>query len=168
MKWQTIELNEVIYVWHHSEDSDPDHYPQDFFEKDNHNLSLKGSIVTENAADLQHFHYVHQKLMPYMPSIASFKFSFDRTYGTETRPTLTGRMTICLVGVELATLHMKVCHVSPVTELIYFGTEDSMMGTIDSDAMIFVNNQTPKCPIFTRNDEAIVRYRRFCQKFYTK
>ncbi|CAG2100821.1 unnamed protein product [Medioppia subpectinata] len=29
-KWQTIEKNEVIYVWHHSEDSVPNHNLQDF------------------------------------------------------------------------------------------------------------------------------------------
>ncbi|CAG2113587.1 unnamed protein product [Medioppia subpectinata] len=80
----------------------------------------------------------------------------------ETEPTITGRMTIYLLGVKLVTVPTKVCHVSPVIELIYFGTEDSMLGTYDSDAMIIFNSQTPKRPILTRNDEAIVTYRRFC------
>ncbi|CAG2121155.1 unnamed protein product, partial [Medioppia subpectinata] len=51
-KWQTIEKNEVIYVWHHSEDKDPNRYPQDFLGNNDHNLSLKGIFLK-----LVHFNY---------------------------------------------------------------------------------------------------------------
>ncbi|CAG2105193.1 unnamed protein product, partial [Medioppia subpectinata] len=44
-KWPTIERNELIYVWHHSEGSEPDHYPEDFVAKYGHKLSLKCSIT---------------------------------------------------------------------------------------------------------------------------
>ncbi|CAG2115623.1 unnamed protein product, partial [Medioppia subpectinata] len=171
--------NEVIYVWHHSEDKDPNHYPNDFLGNNSNNLSVKGSflrfvhcnyqIIMENGSDLQHLHYVHQELIPYM---ASLKCSFDSTKDTETENTITSRFTIYLLGIELITFPVKLCHVSPVTELVYFGTEDSMLGTvlllvtavplhhgetlIDSDAIIWLNRRKPKRPILTRNDEAIV------------
>ncbi|CAG2106733.1 unnamed protein product, partial [Medioppia subpectinata] len=48
----------------------------------------------------------------------------------ETEPTITGKMTIYLLGVELITLPTKLCHVSPVTDLLYIGTDDSLLGTI--------------------------------------
>ncbi|CAG2106734.1 unnamed protein product [Medioppia subpectinata] len=44
-KWQTIEKNEVIYVWHHSEDKDPNHYPKDFLGKNYHNLASELCVV---------------------------------------------------------------------------------------------------------------------------
>ncbi|CAG2108936.1 unnamed protein product, partial [Medioppia subpectinata] len=184
-KWQTIEKNEVIYVWYHSEDKDPNHYPQDFLGKNSHNLSLKESlirimhsnheIIMENGADLHHVHYVHQELIPY---ITSLKFLFDNTNGTETEmPTITGRMAIYLFGWELVTVPIKQCYLSPVTELVYIGADNSMLGTVLSmfsvvplqhGETILVNYQAPKRSIFTRNDEVIVKYLRFCQKFYTK
>ncbi|CAG2102954.1 unnamed protein product [Medioppia subpectinata] len=144
-KWQTIEKNEVIYVWHHSEDKDPNHYPKDFLGKNYHNLSLIGSylrllhcnyqIILENGSDFQHFNYRHQVLIPY---ITSLKFSFDSTYETVTEITITGRMTIYLLGMELVTVPIKLCHVSPVTELLYMGTDESMLGTVLSLATLEV------------------------------
>ncbi|CAG2118015.1 unnamed protein product, partial [Medioppia subpectinata] len=119
----------------------------------------------ENASDLQHFHYVHQELIPH---ITSLKFLFDSSDGTETEHTITSKMTIYFLGVELVTVPIKLCHVSPVTELLYIGTEDLMLGPIDSDAVIMVNSLKLQRSILTRNDEAMVRWRRFCQKFYTK
>ncbi|CAG2108287.1 unnamed protein product, partial [Medioppia subpectinata] len=106
-KWQTIEMNEVIYV------------------------------LGENASDIQHFYYVHEMIIPY---IISSTFSFDSTNCTDS--TIIGRMTIYLFGVEVVTVPIKLCHVSPVTELVYFGTEDSMLSTIDSDAMMWLWTQT--------------------------
>ncbi|CAG2113046.1 unnamed protein product, partial [Medioppia subpectinata] len=172
-KWPTIERNELIYVWHHSEGSEPDHYPEDFDAKYGHKLSLKGSItrlmdsnhdvVTANAVDLENANYIHTSIIPY---ITSLKSSFDTTYGSENETA--GRLTICLLGIELVTVPMRLCHVSPVLEAMMIGEDNAMLGPVDSDMVIWVNFQKQKRPKFTRNDALIVWYRRYCQRFYTK
>ncbi|CAG2104854.1 unnamed protein product [Medioppia subpectinata] len=133
-KWQTIERNELIYVWHHSQDSDPDYYPEVLIVNYGHNLSLIGScaqlihtnyqIVLENASDLQHFHYIHQEIIPY---ITRLKFSFN---DIEKDHVVSCRMTIYLLGWQLVTVPIKICHVSSVIVVLYIGSEDSMLGTV--------------------------------------
>ncbi|CAG2101686.1 unnamed protein product [Medioppia subpectinata] len=164
-KWPTIERNELIYVWYHSEDSAPDHYPVDFVAKYGHKLSLKGShtrlmdsnfdVATENAVDLEHVNYRHTSIIPF---ITSLKFSFDTKYGSENE--MAGRLTICLLGIELVTVPMRLCHVSPVLVAMMIGEDNAMLGPVDSDIVIWVNLQKQKRPIFTRNDALIV-----CTKF---
>ncbi|CAG2117864.1 unnamed protein product [Medioppia subpectinata] len=172
-KWSTIERNEVIYVWYHSEDSEPDHYPEDVDAKYGHKLSLKGSririmdstydVAAENGVDLEHFNYRHTSIIPHITSV---KVSFDTTYGADNE--MAGRLTICLLGVELVTVATKLCIVSPVLVALLIGDGNAMLAPVDSDMMIWVNFQKPKRPIYTRNDELIVWYRRYCQRFYTK
>ncbi|CAG2121767.1 unnamed protein product, partial [Medioppia subpectinata] len=103
-KWPTIERNELIYVWHHSESSEPDHYPEDFDAKYGHKLSLKGSIT--RLMDSNH--------------------DFDTTYGSENETA--GWLTIGLLGIELTTVSIKLCHVSPVLIALFIGDDDSMLG----------------------------------------
>ncbi|CAG2114343.1 unnamed protein product, partial [Medioppia subpectinata] len=208
-KWQTIEKNEMIYVWHHSEDLDPDHYPDDFIAKHNAKLVLQQSYpeivlapfqtIVENSSDVHHANYVHTELIPY---VASLKYSFSSDYGHELAPVVQGTITLCVFKCTMATIPF-ILHVwSPVLATFAVGTEHSFGGIvvtagicvpirhdqtllttvlytkrsilsslfplcfhylvtnqISGDIIIWTNSQRPKRPVFTRNDEAIVRYR---------
>ncbi|CAG2104880.1 unnamed protein product [Medioppia subpectinata] len=181
-KWQTIEKNEVIYVWHHSEDKDPDYYPDDF-------------TIIENSSDIHHLNYVHSELIPY---VASLKWSFSPDYGHEPATVGQGTMTLCVFKRTMATIPFILHQWSPVSASLAVGTEHSFGGVvlsvaicvpirhdqtlmttllytkrsiisslfplgyhyfllnqISGDIMIWINSQRPKRPVFTRNDETI-------------
>ncbi|CAG2106412.1 unnamed protein product [Medioppia subpectinata] len=57
---------------------------------------------------------------------------------------------------------------STLSSLFPLGFQYLVNSQISGDIMIWTNSQRPKRPVFTRNDEAIVKYRRYCQQFYTK
>ncbi|CAG2117751.1 unnamed protein product, partial [Medioppia subpectinata] len=132
-KWQTIEKNELIYVWHHSEGSDPDHYPEDFLAKYGHNLSFRYyysrhmdsnfEVVGENCGDLEHFARLHGSVVPYLTTT---KFSFDTTRSADNE--IAGFATIYVLGFELITQPWKLWFGSPVMVQHLLGYDNSLLG----------------------------------------
>ncbi|CAG2105810.1 unnamed protein product, partial [Medioppia subpectinata] len=104
-KWPTIERNELIYVWHHSDGADPEQYPDDFLNKYGPKLTAIDSYLqicyanfeclNDNGVDLEHFHHVHTTLIPY---VATIKVELNVNFDDRKCPVTSGTMSVFVLG----------------------------------------------------------------------
>ncbi|CAG2103947.1 unnamed protein product, partial [Medioppia subpectinata] len=117
--WPVIEKNEMIYVWYHSGDQEPDHYPPDLSVKyNNPKLTLLSTInyniyttpqqVIENLLDTEHLQYVHTVIIP---GIVSLKY-YTSGEGTWDKP-LTIRADILVFGIYVCRIQYDYRAVTP-------------------------------------------------------
>ncbi|CAG2115381.1 unnamed protein product [Medioppia subpectinata] len=172
--WETIEMNMMIFVWYHKDDAQPDHYPHDFMADCNQKL-----IVMENAVDEEHLITVHANIMLGVASTFE-KQTPAKVAGAKS---ITGAWlikftcysplycinyinsvsTVCVTaGTPLRPnkTTLNVLYFAPpglfyrlIAELATF----SFKLEIEKDDKIWEALRRPKRPIFTSNDELIIK-----------
>ncbi|CAG2103791.1 unnamed protein product [Medioppia subpectinata] len=182
-RWRVMERNDMIYVWHHSSDAEPDHCLPD--------LSKKYNIP--NLTVLSKYTY---KIYTSSQGVLSAKFIITGD-GTEDSP-LVVLIELYVFNRKTTTMHLEhrvrtpaydECHikyigipgVTPALLIVsgislapekvlftmrFLSTPTLWNQIVWNDGLIWGNLNSPVQPIFTKNDTVIARTRRIFTKFY--
>lgn len=82
-KWQSLEINDMIFVWHHNLNKTPEWTPKLIKEIENKEWEYRGETlqqvachvqdIPENVADARHFDYVHKRHSKFLPIYYDWK-----------------------------------------------------------------------------------------------
>ncbi|CAG2103233.1 unnamed protein product, partial [Medioppia subpectinata] len=112
-RWRVMERNDMIYVWHHTSDAEPDHCLPDLSKKYNipnltvlskytYKLYTSSQQVMENLIDIEHNDYVHAH---FIRGVLSTKFIITGD-GTEDSPMVVF-IELFLFNSKVTTMHLE-------------------------------------------------------------